>query len=83
MWVGESVRCGIGGVSGFSFTLSYPSTHSRALQLTQRSAVIRVRMPDGTQLQGEFGTREPIGAVREFVAGVGPGIYCLPHHRID
>lgn len=31
-------------------------------------ATIRVRMPDGTQLEGLFGRREPIAAVRAFVA---------------
>ena len=30
---------------------------------------IRVRMPDGVQLQGEFGSREKVGAIREFIAG--------------
>ena len=30
---------------------------------------IRVRMPDETQLEGQFGAREKVGAVREFVAG--------------
>jgi len=33
-----------------------------------KPAVVRVRMPDGVVLQGEFGRREPAGAVREFVA---------------
>ena len=30
--------------------------------------MVRVRMPDGVVLQGDFGRREPAGAVREFVA---------------
>ena len=33
-----------------------------------KPAVVRVRMPDGVVLQGDFGRREPAGAVREFVA---------------
>ena len=34
----------------------------------RKPAVIRVRMPDGAVLQGDFGRREPAGAVRSFVA---------------
>ena len=30
---------------------------------------VRVRMPDGCQLQGRFGRREKVAALREFVAG--------------
>ena len=31
------------------------------------SVTVRVRLPDGTQLRGMFGPREPVGAVRAFV----------------
>ncbi len=55
------------GGGGGGASAEQASEEARLRELS-RPATIRVRMPDGELLQGSFGRREPVGALRAFVA---------------